>query len=143
MILSFLRTVKPFLAICSIYVVRYHLTQTSWRNVCLSASPDMERLLASPRILTYILVFALKCICTYVVYFYKNGRFFYFRGANMCIKTVIGFMEISSLKNFNHHKPLLVRKLGLFINLSSSFGTLVAHILPDEIRRTKLKLPLQ
>ena len=91
---------------------------------------------------------ALQCICTYVDNFYKSGRFFYFRGANICTKTIISFMEISSLKNFNHHKPLLARKLGLFVNLSSSFGTLVAHILPDEIgedeiRRTQLELPLQ
>lgn len=61
----------------------------------------------------------------------------------MCTKTVIGFKEISSLKNFNHHKPLLAKKLRLFVNLSSSFGTLVAHILPyeigeDEVRRTQL-----
>lgn len=66
----------------------------------------------------------------------------------MCTRTVKGFMKISSLKNFNHHKPLLARKLGLFVNLSSSFGTLVAQILPyeigeDEIRRTQLELPLQ
>jgi hypothetical protein len=39
-ILSPLRIVKPFLAICSIYVVYYHLIQTSWRKVCLSPSPD-------------------------------------------------------------------------------------------------------
>jgi hypothetical protein len=56
--------------------------------------------------------------------------------------------EISSLKNSNHHKPLLARKLGLFVSLSSLFDTLVAQILPDkiredEIRRTQLELPLQ
>jgi len=51
-------------------------------------------------------------------------------------------------RNFNYHKLLPNRKLELFVNSSSSFGTLVACILSNEIeedgiRRTQLELPLQ
>ena len=98
MILSFLWTVKPFLAICSIYVVYYHLTQTSRRKVCLSASPDRSD---HWRVFVCLLtsLFLLSNASAHTLLIFTKVEGFYFRGANMCTNTVIGFVEFFS-ENF-------------------------------------------